>query len=85
MQGERKNYLDHLFVEKEVPNLRSVFVRRCSEKFTHARAFLGPLAAIGRTNQNMEWRRHREFAGPASTIASDSKHASAQALSLAAF
>ncbi len=37
MQGERKNYPDHLFIEEEVPNLRSVRVRRCSEKSTISR------------------------------------------------
>jgi hypothetical protein len=37
MQGEGKNLLDHLFIEEEIPNLRSVFVHRCSEKSTHPR------------------------------------------------
>jgi hypothetical protein len=43
MQGEPQNHRDHLFVEEEVPNLRSVGVRRCSEKSTRARGLFGGL------------------------------------------
>jgi hypothetical protein len=43
MQGKAQNHRDHLFTEEDVPNLRSVGVRRCSEKSTRAWGHFGGL------------------------------------------